>query len=569
MKRLLQALFICELIVMAVAGFAYAIDLSQGIILDIPQEKIQTQFGKIPASQLTPKDSAKIASFRFTADTLKILVILVEWDNRPGTYSPAIFDSLFFSRDVFPGGSVADYYYEVSYGQITVVGQVLDWYNAGWYTTSFDYQSLFTALDPLIDYSQFDGNHDGDVDGVFLIRAGNGYEDSHNPNDIWSWAMIYSPGSGPGPYDGVHINGWNTSPETRPLHDPLNPRLFTGVNARNRVRVFCHFLGHCLGLPDLFDHDGRIDTTTFYTPGDYNDHPVQDWCVMGYEGYGIFSLGSEVPSHFCGWMKKEAGWIDPVVLSPGAEYHLTIPNIETSKDNSLYLLPIIPAEGEYFLLEYRNPNSTAKFDKFDSDYSAFFWPALTYGGDPLDRGLIITHVHDSLDTWYYRLNNGTPDYPHYTVKIEDAGYNPGRDAYTNPGGWISDGAQWWYPYETQLAAAFSNNVSGQEVFGYATYPSTRGYYGPTWITVRVDSIVEDKLYANIRIPGPFLAGDVNNDEVVELGDVVYLISYLYKGGPAPDPLESGDVNCDGKVELGDVVYLISYLYKNGPAPGCP
>ena len=66
----------------------------------------------------------------------------------------------------------------------------------------------------------------------------------------------------------------------------------------------------------------------------------------------------------------------------------------------------------------------------------------------------------------------------------------------------------------------------------------------------------------------FIHGDANMDGTIELGDVVYLITYLYKNGPAPDPLAAGDVNCDGIVELGDVVYLISYLYKNGPAPPC-
>lgn len=67
---------------------------------------------------------------------------------------------------------------------------------------------------------------------------------------------------------------------------------------------------------------------------------------------------------------------------------------------------------------------------------------------------------------------------------------------------------------------------------------------------------------------PWLCGDANGSGLVELGDVVYLITYLYKNGPAPVPLLSGDANCSGVVELGDVVYLITYLYKNGPAPPC-
>jgi hypothetical protein len=63
-------------------------------------------------------------------------------------------------------------------------------------------------------------------------------------------------------------------------------------------------------------------------------------------------------------------------------------------------------------------------------------------------------------------------------------------------------------------------------------------------------------------------GDVNVDGIVNLGDVVYLISYLYKGGPEPCPVEAGDVTCDGIVDLGDVVFLVSYLYKGGPPPAC-
>ena len=68
----------------------------------------------------------------------------------------------------------------------------------------------------------------------------------------------------------------------------------------------------------------------------------------------------------------------------------------------------------------------------------------------------------------------------------------------------------------------------------------------------------------------YLPGDVNGDQIVDLGDVLFLISYLYKGGTAPDPTASGDPNADCLADLGDVLYLISYLYKDGPAPqpGC-
>lgn len=261
----------------------------------------------------------------------------------------------------------------------------------------------------------------------------------------------------------------------------------------------------------------------------------------------------------------------------------------------------------------------------DSDYSAFFWPALSYGGDPLDRGLIITHVHDSLDAPYYLMNYGTPNYPHYRVKIEDAGYNPDRDAHTNPGGWVTDSAQWWYPYETQIAAPFSNDVSGQEVFSPTTYPNSDGYFGPSGIVVRVDSIVNDKLYAYINIPSPTFSlllppdsafvlqvvtfdwtdpypwpwGEVEYDLYVSTSstfhpdstvihdsllssqytDTLEIKRYYWKVKAYNNSVEKwstqtwsfniymrGDVNVDGVINSADIVYLINYLFISGPAP---
>lgn len=62
-------------------------------------------------------------------------------------------------------------------------------------------------------------------------------------------------------------------------------------------------------------------------------------------------------------------------------------------------------------------------------------------------------------------------------------------------------------------------------------------------------------------------GDVDADGIIDLGDVLHLISYLYKGGLAPHPV-TGDCNCDECVDLGDMLYLIIYLFKGGPSPGC-
>jgi hypothetical protein len=67
---------------------------------------------------------------------------------------------------------------------------------------------------------------------------------------------------------------------------------------------------------------------------------------------------------------------------------------------------------------------------------------------------------------------------------------------------------------------------------------------------------------------PPQVGDLNADGQIEIGDVVYLINYLFREGPAPLFPQVGDADCDGDVTVDDVVYRINYLFKNGPPPEC-
>ncbi|MDD4052805.1 MAG: right-handed parallel beta-helix repeat-containing protein [candidate division Zixibacteria bacterium] len=61
-------------------------------------------------------------------------------------------------------------------------------------------------------------------------------------------------------------------------------------------------------------------------------------------------------------------------------------------------------------------------------------------------------------------------------------------------------------------------------------------------------------------------GDINGDGRVNIGDPVFLIGYIFRGGQAPQYIEMGDANGDGRVSIGDAVYLISYLFRSGPPP---
>jgi len=65
-------------------------------------------------------------------------------------------------------------------------------------------------------------------------------------------------------------------------------------------------------------------------------------------------------------------------------------------------------------------------------------------------------------------------------------------------------------------------------------------------------------------------GDVDDNGVLNVIDVVSLLNYIFIGGPAPDPLCLGDVNrSGGNPDSDDALYLISYLFLYGPPPEIP
>lgn len=66
-----------------------------------------------------------------------------------------------------------------------------------------------------------------------------------------------------------------------------------------------------------------------------------------------------------------------------------------------------------------------------------------------------------------------------------------------------------------------------------------------------------------------LCGDANGDGLVNIGDAVFLINYIFGGGQPPVPLSSGDENGDGEANIGDAVYLINHIFNSGPRPVCP
>lgn len=68
----------------------------------------------------------------------------------------------------------------------------------------------------------------------------------------------------------------------------------------------------------------------------------------------------------------------------------------------------------------------------------------------------------------------------------------------------------------------------------------------------------------------YRCGDVDNSlEDPIILDILYLVAYLFQGGPVPTVVISADVNgSGGPPDVVDLVYLVAYLFQGGPLPIC-
>ncbi|UCB53046.1 MAG: right-handed parallel beta-helix repeat-containing protein [Candidatus Zixiibacteriota bacterium] len=123
-----------------------------------------------------------------------------------------------------------------------------------------------------------------------------------------------------------------------------------------------------------------------------------------------------------------------------------------------------------------------------------------------------------------------------------------------------------YDFSGGISTNYWNSQTCEEGNYWSDYtgPDTNGD-GIGDIPYDIDGEESQDLYP---LMAPFICGDANQDGEVTIGDVVYLIGYLYRGGPSPDPVSLGDPNGDATIDVGDVVYLINYLFRAGPPPGC-
>jgi hypothetical protein len=201
--------------------------------------------------------------------------------------------------------------------------------------------------------------------------------------------------------------------------------------------------------------------------------------------------------------------------------------------------------------------------------------------DPWDQTFLLNYLHAGYGgTCGRRLVAGRAGdevgdslyiYPNYEVSNQSSKDNlvPDSQADTVLFYTLGTSAGWWTPTDSVAGIKFQNDVFKVAVLGFGL-ESVRAdggeFHGQN--IGKPHSIVK-------RVLGWFKAtsyvpGDPNGDQMVDAGDIVFLLGYLYRNGPTPDPLAAGDANGDCGVTAGDVVYLINYLFGDGPPPlpGC-
>lgn len=125
-----------------------------------------------------------------------------------------------------------------------------------------------------------------------------------------------------------------------------------------------------------------------------------------------------------------------------------------------------------------------------------------------------------------------------------------------------------YAVHLALDSNFSFASISSGIDGTSWQPSEPLNWGTKyWWKVKATDLSTGVTWSNqvyhFRIMRP---GDPDGNGQISISDAVFLINYIFAGGPAPVPLLSGDADCSGAISISDAVYLINYIFGGGPEP---
>lgn len=155
-----------------------------------------------------------------------------------------------------------------------------------------------------------------------------------------------------------------------------------------------------------------------------------------------------------------------------------------------------------------------------------------------------------------------PDDQHHAVHLLR------NDALVYPQGGFRDDSLYKY-MNTPGYSIYGDGI--EQDYSIVTTGAVIDYHSTTdTFEIRYALVVTDQFWCEqlSTLVGGTACGNFNGDNTVGLSDIVYLINFVLKSGPAPASLCWAEINNDAILNLADVVYLINYLFRAGPPPMC-
>ena len=292
----------------------------------------------------------------------RVPIIMVSFTDDTLVYGAQDFSfALFDTTHSTATGSLYDYYQWVSRGRLKVQGTVVARvklphdrfyyaYNSWGLNTDSSPNNLWGAMrdaltrcDSLVKWSDFDMDHDGYVDMLWLLHAGVGGEAGRSRNDFWSLTSRMSGGwRYGGPYEMPELVPGSTTQHMRVDRFSTVPELSAfHPTERSEIGVYCHEFGHALGLPDLYD-TSQLGGAANVGPG--------NWALMSTGAYGTNGYTPEQPAHMDAWSMLFLGWAS--AIDPTDDALLTLPPIEQGGSVVRFWFQGEPS-AEHFLIENR------------------------------------------------------------------------------------------------------------------------------------------------------------------------------------------------------------------------
>lgn len=323
---------------------------------------------------------------------VNLLAICIEYPDLPHSENVEYFYNL-LNVGVDGNPSFRDYFLENSYGKMDISVDVVGWVQA---ENNYSYygddqgktrsrelvkEAIRAGEQQGVDYSQYDNDNDGDVDGVIIIHSGPGAEEGSRREYVWShrWSIPFEY------YDNKFIFDYMIQPETRrgAVYD-----YSVGIG------IFCHEFGHLLGLPDLYD----VDLNNGQSNG------IGNWGLMG---LGQWLGNEDYPSAMTAWSKESLGWVEVENITQDlGRYTLNA----SSQSAKVYRIDT-EHSNEYFLLENRQLTG---FDQYQRG-----------------SGMAIWHINTDKTSLYPSSNSVNGDESLKGVDLEEADGNADLDASVN------------------------------------------------------------------------------------------------------------------------------------------